>query len=59
MGSGGVAPQSLTSTLDGEWLTLPWGERARGTHSVGSWVDPRAGLDVMEKSKVSLSLLGM
>jgi hypothetical protein len=25
------------------------GERARGTHWIGGWVDPRAGLDDMEK----------
>jgi hypothetical protein len=24
-------------------------ERAPGTHSIGGWVDPRAGLDEMEK----------
>jgi hypothetical protein len=27
------------------------GERAPGTHLVGSWVGPRAGLDTMEKRK--------
>jgi hypothetical protein len=32
---------------------------ARGTHSIGSWVDPRAGLDVTENSKVSLPVPGM
>jgi hypothetical protein len=25
------------------------GERAPGTHGIGGWVDPRAGLDDMEK----------
>jgi hypothetical protein len=25
------------------------GERASGTHWIGGWVDPRAGLDHMEK----------
>jgi hypothetical protein len=25
------------------------GERASGTHWIGSWVDPRAGLDDLEK----------
>jgi hypothetical protein len=25
------------------------GERAPGTHWIGGWVDPRAGLDDMEK----------
>jgi hypothetical protein len=27
------------------------GERARDTHWVGGWVDPRAGVDDMEKRK--------
>jgi hypothetical protein len=41
----------LTSALDGgEWSTSCPGrftprERAPGTYCVGSWVDPRAGLD--------------
>jgi hypothetical protein len=26
-------------------------ERAPGTHSIGGWVDPRAGLDEVEKRK--------
>jgi hypothetical protein len=47
----------LTSALAGdEWSdshpcrSTP-GERARGTHWIGGWVDPRAGLDDMEKIK--------
>jgi hypothetical protein len=28
----------------------PW-ERAPGTHWIGGWVDPRAGLDDVEKRK--------
>jgi hypothetical protein len=47
----------LTSTLaEDEWTasgpsrSIP-GERAPGTHWIGSWVDPRAGLDNMEKRK--------
>jgi hypothetical protein len=27
------------------------GERALGTHWIGGWVDPRAGLDDVEKKK--------
>jgi hypothetical protein len=27
------------------------GERAPGTHWIGGWVDPRAGLDNVEKKK--------
>jgi hypothetical protein len=30
---------------------LPPGERARGTHWIGGWVDLRAGLDDLEKKK--------
>jgi hypothetical protein len=29
------------------------GERATGTHYIGGWVGPRAGLDVTEKRKIS------
>jgi hypothetical protein len=50
-GSGGIAPPLLTSALDGgEWSAsrpgrfIP-GERPPGTHQVGGWVGPRAGLD--------------
>jgi len=41
----------LTSVLDGEALSLScsgrfsWGQNP-GTHWIGGWVDPRAGLDV-------------
>jgi hypothetical protein len=28
------------------------GERAPGMHWIGGWVDPRAGLDDMEKRKI-------
>jgi hypothetical protein len=28
---------------------LPPGEGAPGTHWIGGWVDPRAGLDAVEK----------
>ena len=47
----------LTSALDaGKWsASLPCcftsGDRAPGTHWIGGWVDPRAGLDNVEKIK--------
>jgi hypothetical protein len=52
---------SLTSALDGgEWSVLcpshftPW-ERAPGTHWIGGWVSPRAGLDMVVKRKIPSS----
>jgi hypothetical protein len=48
----------LTSVLVvGEWsVSRPGrfavGGRAPGTHWIGSWVDPRAGLDDLEKRKL-------
>jgi hypothetical protein len=47
----------------GEWSAsrpghfTPW-ERAPGTHWIGGWVDPRAGLNDMEKRKF-LTLPGL
>jgi hypothetical protein len=47
----------LTSVLvGGEWSAsrpgrLTLGVRAPGTHWIGSWVGPRAGLDDVEKRK--------
>jgi hypothetical protein len=47
----------LTSVLHGdEWSAslacrFTPGERAPGTHWIGGWVNPRAGLDDMEKYK--------
>jgi hypothetical protein len=58
MGSGGIAPLFLTSTLDGvEWLAsrpcrFAAGERAPETHWVRGWVVPRTGLDTVEKRKI-------
>jgi hypothetical protein len=49
----------LTSGLEGvEWSASPSarftsGEKARSTHWLGGWVDPRAGLDDVEKIKSS------
>jgi hypothetical protein len=37
---------------------LPTWERPPGTYWVGGWVDPRAGLDDVEKGKF-LNLLGL
>jgi hypothetical protein len=50
----GIAPSFLTSALDrGEWSAsqttrITPGERAPGTHWMGGWVDPTAGLDDVE-----------
>jgi hypothetical protein len=47
----------LTSALaGGEWSAsrlgrFTPGERAPGSHWIGGWVDPRAGLDDMSKRK--------
>jgi hypothetical protein len=47
----------LTSTLaGGQWSASRPGrftpkERAPGTHLIGGWVDPRAGLDDVENRK--------
>jgi hypothetical protein len=54
----------LTSALvGGEWSdSLPGrftpGERAPGTHWIGGWMGPRAGLDDLEKTKF-LTLPGL
>jgi hypothetical protein len=54
----------LTSALfGGEWSALRPGrftpeERAPGTHWIGGWVDPSAGLDDVEKRKF-LTLPGL
>jgi hypothetical protein len=57
-GSGGIAPRILDSALDGgEWSAsrpgrfTPMG-RAPGTHWIGGWVGPRAGLDAVVKRKI-------
>jgi hypothetical protein len=37
---------SLTSSLDGIWWSMPGpGHFAPGTHCIGGWVGPTAGLD--------------
>jgi hypothetical protein len=61
MGRGGIAPPVLTSELDGGERSasrpsrFTVGEIAPGSHWIGDWMGPRAGLDVMEKIKVSYS----
>jgi hypothetical protein len=63
-GSGGIAPPFSTSALDGGECSTSrpghfiFGERVPGTHWIGSWVVPRAGLDAVEYRKILL-LLGM
>jgi hypothetical protein len=55
MGSGGIAPPFLISALDGgEWLRpcrFTQGWRTPDTHWIGGWVDPRAGLDTVEREE--------
>jgi hypothetical protein len=34
-------------------LPPPSGETVPGIHCIGGWLDPRAGLDLMEKKEVS------
>jgi hypothetical protein len=54
----------LTSALTGdEWSAsrpgrFTTGERAPGTHWIGGWVDPKAGLEDVEKRKF-LTLPGL
>jgi hypothetical protein len=52
-GGGSITPPFLTSALDGGESSgscpgcfVP-GERALGTHWIGGWVGPRAGLDTV------------
>jgi hypothetical protein len=58
MGSGGIAPLLLTSALDGgEWSAscparFTPEDGAAGTHWIGGWVGPSAGLDAVEKRKI-------
>jgi hypothetical protein len=49
----------LTSALvGGEWSATRHCRFTPGTHFIGGWVDPRAGLDDMEKWKF-FTLLGL
>jgi hypothetical protein len=64
MGKGMYRSTFLTSALAGdEWSAsrpcrFTPRERAAVTHGIGGWVDPRAGLDDIEKRKF-LTLLGL
>jgi hypothetical protein len=58
-GNRGIAPLFLTSALDGGERSasrpcrfIPEG-RAPGTHWIGGWVGPRAGLDAVKHRKIS------
>jgi hypothetical protein len=57
MGEGMGSPTFLDLGTSCRWVVsfIPWPlcpeERARGTHWIGGWVGPRAGLDDMEKWK--------
>jgi hypothetical protein len=60
MESRGIAPVFLSSELDGgDWSTTRPGRythRERpppGTNSIAGWVSPRAGLDDVERRKIS------
>jgi hypothetical protein len=63
-GSGGIFPLFLISALAAyEWSAsrsgrFTPGERAPGVHWLGGWMDPRVGLDDVEKRKF-LTLLGL
>jgi hypothetical protein len=54
-----IAPTLLISTVnEGEWSVSCPGhftseKRAPGTHWIGGWVDPRDGLEAIEKRKTS------
>jgi hypothetical protein len=56
-GCGGIAPHIIALAVDGgEWLVSRPGHfiprvRVPGTHWVGGWVGPRAGLDAALKRK--------
>jgi hypothetical protein len=64
MGSGCIDPHFLDLGTSWRWVVSfrPFrftpGEKAPGTHCIGGWVDPRAGLDDMEKWKF-LTLPGL
>jgi hypothetical protein len=60
MGNGGRAPQFLTSALDGgEWSAsrpcrFTPAETVPTTHWIGGWVDPRGGMDTVDKNLLPL-----
>jgi hypothetical protein len=58
MGSGCIAPHILDLDTSCRWVSLYPRENNSGTHWIGGWVGPRAGLDDVEKRKfLSLSEL--
>jgi hypothetical protein len=44
----------LINEAQGQLFYFTRGERAPGTHWIGGWVGPRAGLDDVEKTKIAL-----
>jgi hypothetical protein len=65
MGSGCKCPRFLDLDTSWRWVAsftprqlYPRG-KSSGTHWIGGWVDPRAGLDDMEKLKKFLTLPGL
>jgi hypothetical protein len=53
-GSGGMAPPFLTLALDGgKWPASRPGCISPSTYWIGGWVGPRAGLNTIEKRKMS------
>jgi hypothetical protein len=53
LGRRGIAPPFLTSGLDGQWSASRLGRFTSGAHYIGGWVDPKAGLDAVEKIKLT------
>jgi len=52
-GSGGISPRILNPALDGGmWSASLPSRYTHGTHWIGGWVGPRAGLDATEKRKI-------
>jgi hypothetical protein len=37
-------------------VALNLGEKAYGTHRLGGWLNPRAGMDMLEKREISCPL---
>jgi hypothetical protein len=63
-GSGGIAPRILNLGARWRWVAsfTHWRftprETASGTHRIGNWVGPRAGIDTVVKRKNSQPLSG-
>jgi hypothetical protein len=56
-GNGGIAPRTDSALDGGEWSVSRPGrftprERAPGTHCIGGWMGPRAGLDAVVRRKI-------